>query len=52
MIQAAFVADLPAPGQAHAAPAPQLATSADYDRFIAGREAAWKAVRSAPPAGR
>ena len=52
MIQAALVADLPAPGEARAIPAPALATSTDYDRFIAQREAAWRAVKSTRPAGR
>lgn len=52
LIQAALAADLPAPGEARTAPAPQLATAADYDRYIAQREAGWKAVRSRGPAGR
>jgi phospholipase C len=52
MIQAEFAADLPAPGEARNAPMPALTTSGDYDRFIAQREAAWKAVRSRGPVGR
>jgi phospholipase C len=52
MIQAALAADLPAPGEARTTPAPQLATAADYDRYIAAREAGWEAVRSQNPAER